>query len=165
MSNKFWTTTHASSATDEWATPIAYYNTLAKEFNFTLDVSALSTSHKAPNWYGPDHQDPNRRDGLAQDWAGDAGTGVVWMNPPYGRTIGHWMRKAVEESDRGATVVCLVPSRTDTAWFQDTALARQTIGRAEIRFIRGRLKFGTATNSAPFPSALIIFKPQTGAVS
>jgi site-specific DNA-methyltransferase (adenine-specific) len=75
------------------------------------------------------------------------------MNPPYGRAIGHWMRKALLESMSGALVVCLVPSRTDTAWWHDYAV------RGEIRYLRGRLKFGGATNSAPFPSAIIIFRP------
>ena len=157
MSN-FWTTTAASSATDQWATPQEYFNSLT-EFNFTLDVCALSSSAKAPSWYGPDHTDPTKLDGLVQDWATDAAGGVVWMNPPYGRTIGEWMHKAVSESDKGATVVCLVPARTDTAWFQDTALARQATGRAEVRFIRGRLKFGTAKDAAPFPNALVVFRP------
>lgn len=157
MSN-FWTTTAASSATDQWATPKSYFNSLT-EFNFTLDVCALSSSAKAPTWYGPDHTDPTKLDGLVQDWATDAAGGVVWMNPPYGRTIGDWMHKAVAESDKGATVVCLVPSRTDTAWFQDTALARQAMGRAEIRFIRGRLKFGNSKNPAPFPNCLVVFRP------
>lgn len=159
MSNAFWTTTAASSATDQWATPQAYFNSLTTEFSFTLDVCALASSAKAPTWYGPDHQDPTKRDGLVQDWTADAAGGVVWMNPPYGRTIGEWMHKAAAESDRGATVVCLVPARTDTAWFQDTALSRQAAGRAEIRFIRGRLKFGNSKNPAPFPNCLVVFRP------
>jgi len=73
------------------------------------------------------------------------------MNPPYGRTIGHWMKKAYESSLTGATVVCLVPSRTDTRWWHDYAM------KGQIEFIRGRLKFGNAKNSAPFPSALVVF--------
>ena len=76
------------------------------------------------------------------------------MNPPYGRGIGQWMQKAYESAQAGATVVCLVPARTDTAWWHDYAM------RGEITFIRGRLKFGNAKNSAPFPSALIVFKPK-----
>ena len=159
MSNAFWTTTHASSATDQWATPGSYFQSLTGEFSFTLDVCALASSAKAPLYYGPDHVNPSKLDGLSQDWATDAAGGVVWMNPPYGRTIGDWMHKAVAESDKGATVVCLVPSRTDTAWFQDTALARQAMGRAEIRFIRGRLKFGNSKNPAPFPNCLVVFRP------
>lgn len=76
------------------------------------------------------------------------------MNPPYGRGIGQWMQKAYESAQMGATVVCLVPARTDTAWWHDYAM------RGEVTFIRGRLKFGNAKNSAPFPSALIVFKPK-----
>jgi site-specific DNA-methyltransferase (adenine-specific) len=75
------------------------------------------------------------------------------MNPPYGREIGKWMKKAVEEWKRGNTVVCLVPARTDTAWWHDYAI------KGEIRFIRGRLKFGGGKSSAPFPSAIVIFRP------
>lgn len=76
------------------------------------------------------------------------------MNPPYGREIGLWMRKAYEESLKGCIVVCLVPSRTDTAWWHDYVQ-----GKAEVRFVRGRLKFGNAKNSAPFPSAVVIYRP------
>jgi hypothetical protein len=76
------------------------------------------------------------------------------MNPPYGRTIARWMAKAVESAAAGATVVCLVPARTDTAWWHDYAV------KGEIRFLRGRLKFGGAQHSAPFPSAVVIFRGQ-----
>ena len=89
-------------------------------------------------------------DALARRW-----TGVCWMNPPYGRTIGAWMRKAYNASRDGATVVCLIPSRTDTAWWHYYAM------KGEIRFMRGRLKFGGAKNSAPFPSAIVVFRPET----
>src|SRR5262245_13522731 len=78
------------------------------------------------------------------------------MNPPYGRVIGLWVKKAHESSLAGATVVCLVPARTDTRWWQDYATKA-----AEIRFIPGRLKFGQATSSAPFPSAMLVFRPPT----
>jgi phage N-6-adenine-methyltransferase len=85
-------------------------------------------------------------DGLSQPWAGK-----VFMNPPYGRTLGLWMEKAYQASLDGALVVCLVPARVDTAWWQDYAR------RGYVHFLRGRLKFGAATNSAPFPSAIVIF--------
>jgi site-specific DNA-methyltransferase (adenine-specific) len=75
------------------------------------------------------------------------------MNPPYGSGIGAWMRKAYESSLLGATVVCLVPARTDTAWWQDIAVL------GEIRFLRGRLRFGGAATGAPFPSAVVIYRP------
>ena len=75
------------------------------------------------------------------------------MNPPYGRGIGAWLEKAFRSAAMGATVVCLLPARTDTAWFQDYAM------KGEVRFIRGRLKFGGHANSAPFPSAVVVFRP------
>ena len=74
------------------------------------------------------------------------------MKPPYGREISKWMKKAKESSLRGATVVCMVPTRTDTKWFHDFAM------KGEIRFVKGRLKFGGCENSAPFPSAVVVFK-------
>ena len=74
------------------------------------------------------------------------------MNPPYGRTIKQWMKKAYESSLAGATVVCLVPARTDTNWWHDYAM------KGDIEFIKGRLKFGGSKNSAPFPSAVVVFK-------
>ncbi len=161
MANSFFTSGTAFSSADEtWRTPKPFFDKLNKEFEFSLDVAALAASTLVSgNWYGPDHSDVSRQDAFARDWAVDAGGGAIWMNPPYGRVIGNWMRRAAEASDSGATVVCLVPARTDTVWFQDTALARQAIGRAEIRFVRGRLKFGCAKNGAPFPSAVVIFRP------
>src|SRR5262249_4101706 len=88
-------------------------------------------------------------DGLAQDWAGE----TVFMNPPYGRQISRWVRKAHDSAARGATVVCLVPARTDTHWWHNYVID------GEVRFLKGRLKFGDSKNSAPFPSALVIFRP------
>lgn len=82
-----------------------------------------------------------------QEWKGHC-----WMNPPYGRTIKHWVKKAYESSLKGHLVVALLPARTDTAWFHEYIL-----GKAEIRFLRGRLKFGNATNSAPFPSMVVVW--------
>jgi len=89
--------------------------------------------------------------GLARPWSGN-----VFMNPPYGTTIGLWMAKAWGESQRGALVVCLVPARTDTRWWHEYAV------RGEIRFIRGRLRFGAGKYSAPFPSAVVVFRPPAG---
>ena len=79
-------------------------------------------------------------------------SGTCWMNPPYGREIIKWMKKAYQESLKGCTVVCLVPSRTDTIWWHDYAM------KGEITFIKGRLKFGNQSNPAPFPSAVVVFK-------
>lgn len=78
----------------------------------------------------------------------------MWLNPPYGRAIGLWMAKAVAAAEAGATVVCLVPSRTDTRWWHDYVLPH-----GQVEFIRGRLKFGGCKNSAPFPSAVVVFRP------
>lgn len=132
---------HFSSDSQTWSTPQDFFDSLNAEFNFTLDVCALPDSAKCENYYTPEI------DGLAQEWSG-----VCWMNPPYGREIIHWMKKAYEESLKGAVVVCLVPARTDTAWRHDYAMRA-----AEIRLVRGRLKFGDATTGAPFPSAVVIF--------
>jgi phage N-6-adenine-methyltransferase len=132
---------HFSSATDNWATPQAFFDKLNAEFNFDLDVCADDVNAKCGRFF------TKEQDGLAQTWEG-----VVWMNPPYGKEIGKWMSKAVESWKEGATVVCLVPSRTDTAWWHDYAT------QGEIRFIRGRLKFGNSKTPAPFPSAVIVYR-------
>jgi phage N-6-adenine-methyltransferase len=131
---------HFSSATDEWATPQHLFEKLNARFGFTLDVCATPENAKCPRYF------TKADDGLAQTWSG-----VCWMNPPYGRQIKKWMRKAYESSQQGATVVCLVPARTDTAWWHDYAM------KGSIEFLRGRLKFGGAVNSAPFPSAIVVF--------
>ncbi len=138
------TTGLMSSLTDEWATPQALFDELDAEFGFELDVCADDWNHKCERYF------TKETDGLAQEW-----TGTCWMNPPYGREIGKWMKKAVESAEAGATVVCLVPARTDTAWWHDYAM------RGEIRFLRGRVKFvnrqGTG-DAAPFPSAIVVLR-------
>jgi len=133
-----------SSATDQWATPQQFFNDWAQLFPFTLDVCADASNAKCPRYF------TREDDGLRQDWAPE----VCWMNPPYGREIGRWVRKAYEESQKGATVVCLLPARTDTAWWHD-----YVIDHAQVAFIRGRLKFGDAKSGAPFPSAVAVFYP------
>jgi phage N-6-adenine-methyltransferase len=138
---------HFSSKTDLWATPLEFYLKLDLEFGFTLDACALPANAKCRDYYTPTD------DGLAQEWKG-----VVWMNPPYGRGIARWVEKAYGAALAGATVVCLLPARTDTAWWHSFVMQA-----SEIRFVRGRLKFGNATNSAPFPSAVVVFRPQAGA--
>lgn len=132
-----------SSTTDEWATPQDFFDGLNQEFGFGLDVCATAENAKCDAYY------TKKQNGLAQAWHKAAA--VCWMNPPYGRQIGAWMKKAYEESQKGVTVVCLVPARTDTAWWHDYAM------RGSVRFVRGRLKFGGGKNSAPFPSAVVIF--------
>ncbi len=131
---------HYSSNTDEWPTPQAFFNELHGEFNFTLDPCASSGNAKCAKFF------TKKDDGLLQDWSNER----VFMNPPYGQAIKKWMQKAYEESLKGAVVVCLVPSRTDTRWWHDYAM------KGKIRFIKGRLKFGESRNSAPFPSAVVI---------
>ena len=135
---------HYSSKTNEWSTPQDFFDELDKEFNFTLDPCATRENAKCTKYFTVED------DGLKQDWSND----VVFMNPPYGREIKYWVQKAYEESLKGATVVCLIPSRTDTKYWHD-----YIFGKADdIRFLRGRLKFGGSKNSAPFPSAIIIYK-------
>ncbi len=130
-----------SSKSADWETPQWLYDELDKEFHFTVDVCATEKNAKCRDFFSLEV------DGLEPNWRG-----VCWMNPPYGRTIGKWVRKAYEESQNGATVVCLLPSRTDTAWWHDYCL------KGEIRFLRGRLKFSNSKNSAPFPSVIVIFR-------
>jgi len=144
-----------SSATDDWPTPQSFYDRLNKEFKFVLDVAASSRNALCPDYYGLDHPNPARRDALTKDWAAEAKAlgGAIWMNPPYGLTIGAWMEKALATSQAGATVVCLVPARTCTTWFQDYAMY------GSVRFVRGRITFGNATSGAPFPSAVVVFSP------
>jgi phage N-6-adenine-methyltransferase len=135
---------HFSSQTCEWATPQDFFDRLHAEFAFTLDACATAENAKCPAYFSPEH------DGLAQRWAGR-----VWCNPPYGRSIGSWIRKARESVESGDAefVVCLVPARVDTRWWHE-----QVHGRAEVTFLRGRLRFGAAKSGAPFPSALVVFR-------
>lgn len=138
-----------SSATDEWYTPQDFFDALNKEYNFTLDPCALASNAKCDVWFGPDHSDRNLRDGLALDWNMFAAGGAVFMNPPYGRTIGKWVEKAAVTAAAGTSVICLLPARTDTRWFHDFCVGH------DIVFVRGRLKFGGAANAAPFPSMIV----------
>ena len=134
------------SKTDDWATPQKLYDELNAIYHFDLDPAASSTNHKCNEWYGLDHVEESKRDGLIRPWEGSR----VWVNPPYGRVLSLWVRKAYEEA-QDKTVVMLLPSRTDTAWFHDYAL------KGQIQFIRGRVKFGNGTSPAPFPSILVTF--------
>lgn len=134
---------HFSSITDDWYTPQEFFNQLNAEFNFTLDPCASEQNAKCAKFFSKED------DGLSKSWANER----VFMNPPYGRAIGDWMRKAKEEAKRGALVVCLVPARTDTKWWHECCIF------GEVRFIKGRLKFGGSKDNAPFPSAIVIFKP------
>lgn len=141
-----------SKASDEWSTPQAFFDALHAEFHFTVDGAATAENTKcADYWSAAD----TWREG---DWRGH----VVWLNPPYSKVYA-FMRRAQAEAAGGATVVCLVPSRTDTRWWHDLAWdgeRHQPRAGVEVRFVRGRLKFGDGKNSAPFPSVVIIFRGQ-----
>ena len=133
-----------SKETQEWETPQDLFDELNEEFQFTLDVCATKENRKCERYFDKE------MNGLTQNWGGR----VCWMNPPYGPRIGDWLYHARTESALGcATVVCLLPARTDTKWFH-----KHVYNRAEIRFIKGRLKFGGAKNSAPFPSMIVIYR-------
>ena len=136
---------HFSSATVEWSTPQSIFDVLNAEFGFSLDPCCTHDNAKCAKHY------TKEENGLSKSWQGE----TVFMNPPYGREISDWMCKAHMESEGGATVVCLIPARTDTKWWHDHA------AHGEVRFIRGRLKFGGSKNSAPFPSAVVVFSPST----
>ncbi|WP_447550140.1 phage N-6-adenine-methyltransferase [Staphylococcus haemolyticus] len=135
---------HFSSKSNEWTTPQYLFDELNDEFNFTLDPCATDENAKCSKYFTIED------DGLSKDWSND----VVFMNPPYGREIKHWIKKAYEESLKGATVVCLIPARTDTTYWHDFIFDKAD----DIRFLKGRLKFGNGKNSAPFPSAIVVYK-------
>lgn len=130
-----------SSKTDQWSTPQEFFDKLNEEFHFTLDPCADSFNHKCEKYF------TKEQNGLIQDWSGEK----VFCNPPYGREIGKWVEKCSSENCEVA--VMLIPARTDTRWFHD-----YIYNKAEIRFIKGRLKFGDQKNSAPFPSMVVIFR-------
>lgn len=138
-----------SSKTDQWATPQKFFNKLNEEFNFTLDPCADDSNHKCAKYY------TKEQDGLKQDWSGE----TVFCNPPYGREIPLWVKKCFDEVYFGncPCVVMLIPARTDTQYFH-----KFIYHKAEIRFIKGRLKFGDSQNSAPFPSMVIVFRDDKG---
>lgn len=124
---------HFSAATDRWATPKNVYEVLDAEFHFNFDPCPLDGDG----------------DGLAPlfcEWRGKR----VFCNPPYGPGIGDWLRRGLEAD----LAVFLIPARTDTKWFHEICLPHAK----DIRFIRGRLKFGGSKNSAPFPSMIVVFE-------
>ena len=133
-----------TSNTDLWATPQDFFDNLNEEFHFTLDPCANDYNHKCPTYF------TRKQDGLKQDWKGYR----VFCNPPYGREIGAWVKKCYDESQKGTLVVMLIPARTDTSYFHD-----YIYHKAELRFVRGRIKFGNAKQGAPFPSMVVVFNP------
>ena len=157
-----------SSEDMTWATPQDFFDKLDKEFHFTLDPCCVPETAKCDTYFTP------KEDGLKQSWQGH----TVFMNPPYGKPEkackpnckkkkcvergfhiekyvpgqADWIKKAYEESLNGTTVVCLIPSRTDTDVWNDYCMKA-----SEIRFVKGRLKFGEGDSPAPFPSAIVVF--------
>ena len=132
-----------SSETVEWETPQDFFDKLNDEFHFTLDPCCTDENAKCKKHY------TQEQDGLAQDWTGE----TVYCNPPYGRSMHKWIQKCYKHHENGGVAVMLIPARTDTKWFHD-----YVYGKSEIRFIRGRLKFGGSKWNAPFPSMLVVYK-------
>lgn len=137
-----------SSKSNEWGTPQALFDMLNKEFGFTLDPCATDDNAKCPKYY------TKSTDGLRHNWSNE----IVFMNPPYGGNTGKWIQKAWQESLSGAVVVCLIVSSTDRSYWHDYIFPHAS----EIRWLRGRLKFGEADSTAPFASAIVIFKGEKG---
>ena len=132
-----------TSKDQTWTTPKDFFNNLNDEFGFTLDAFASDENALCENYF------TEEQDSLKQDWSGH----TVFMNPPYGRMIGKCVKKAWEESKKGTTIVALIPARTDTTYWHDYIFGHAT----EIRYIKGRLKFGDGNNPAPFPSAVVVW--------
>lgn len=137
---------YQSSESDDWWTPQWLFDLLDAEIGFETDVCASDANHKCDRYF------TRAQDGLAQEW-----TGRCWMNPPYGRSGGtsiyQWIEKAYWAAMQGATVACCIPARTDTTWWWDFCI------HGEVRFLKGRIRFSNSDNSAPFPSAIVIFWP------
>jgi phage N-6-adenine-methyltransferase len=137
---------YMTSKSNEWSTPRELFDRLNAEYHFTLDPCATAENAKCAKFY------TKKQDGLIQDW----GSEIVFMNPPYGREIGRWIHKAYCQSLKGAIIVCLIPARTDTAYWHDIIFPYAD----KIEYLKGRLRFSNA-GPAPFPSAIVIFgKPK-----
>lgn len=130
----------------DWETPIGFFRALDAEFHFDLDAAASTENHLVDHYY-TEHDDA-----LRFDWfpAFDS----IWCNPPYGTQIGKWVGKCYEEGQKGATVVMLIPARTETSYWHEYVMKA-----SEIRLVRGRLRFSGVGINAPFPSAVIVFRP------
>jgi site-specific DNA-methyltransferase (adenine-specific) len=133
------------SGNTDWETPPELFKRFDEKYHFNIDVCATALNTKCRRYFTPE------QDGLTQPWLG-----TCWMNPPYGRGIEPWIKKAYESAEAGATVVAILPARTDTAWFH-----QYIYGKAEIEFLKGRVRFimGGKTGPAPFPSMIVVWKP------
>ena len=129
-----------------WQTPAALFSDLHHEFDFTLDACAAYDIAQCPEFL-------TGLEGLLTSWSGHR----VWCNPPYGRGLEKWLSKAALEAAHGVTTCMLLPARTDTRWWHDHAMNAD-----EIRFIKGRLKFGGAKYNAPFPSVVLVWRASPG---
>ena len=138
-----------SSKKEDWETPKDFFDKLNDEFQFTLDACSDDKNYSVFKHFTKED------DGHSKDWGGE----ITFCNPPYGRKIGQWVKKAYETHKSAwnykykTVVVMLLPARTDTKWFHD-----YIYNKAEIRFIKGRLKFGGCKNPAPFPSMIVVFR-------
>ncbi len=157
MTTRFYESTAFSTGTTEWRTPHWLFRELNIQFHFGLDPCATKANALCKNFFSKED------DGLSQDWTG---YGPVFMNPPYGRSVNCWMQKALESAAHGATVVCLIPARTDTSWWHDCVIGHPKSDgvEREVRFLRGRVDFrgmpSTRRSRAPFASAIVIMKPK-----
>ena len=133
-----------SSNSVEWATPISFFEELDREFHFTLDPCCTKENAKCSKFFTVED------DGLSKDWSGE----VVFCNPPYGKEISQWVRKCYEENLKGTTVVMLIPARTDSVYFHQYIYKQH-----EIRFVKGRLHFNDSKQPAPFPSMIVVMRP------
>ena len=130
-----------TSNKDDWETPDVLFNELNNKYHFTIDVASSEQNHKLPRYY------TKEQDGLKQDWSGE----IVFCNPPYGREISKWIKKAYYSNTK---CVLLIPARTDTKYFHDYIYKKWNV---KVEFLKGRLKFSNSKNSAPFPSMIVIF--------
>lgn len=140
-----------SSRDHTWETPASVFADLDAEFGFTLDPCCEPGTAKCLTYFTPE------TDGLARSWAGH----VAFCNPPYGRAIGKWVRKCADEAAGGATVVMLIPARVDAGYWHDIIFP----SASEVFFVRGRVAFllgGMAADPAPFPCAVVVFRPGGG---
>lgn len=144
MSQKHLRVEHRSQS-DEWETPQDFFDKMNARFDFDLDVCATAENAKCEKFFTIEDN------ALMQNWSASGKT--AWMNPPYGKQLKYWVRKAWEESTQGMVVVCLIPARTDLGWFHDYCLKY-----GKVEFVRGRLKFSGSKINAPFPSMIVIFE-------
>lgn len=143
---------HGGPRRQDRRTPRPLFDALHAEFGFTLDAAASIDNHLCDRYY------TEADDGLRQDWAGDAGGGAVYVNPPFA-TAGAWIAKAAATAAAGTRVVMVLPVRTGTAAWHASIFGNP---RAEIRFLLGRLNYDGDGGGAPFDSAIVIFHPPAG---